>query len=160
MTGDEVADRLAILQVEADYARTWDTRDAEGWAALFTEEGAFELGGLAGEPSYRFEGRERLTRFCRKLSARQDGIHLLAAPSLTFDGDTARGWVHFQYFDANRETDVRRQVLGVYAVTYVRCDDGRWRMQLRREQPVAIDDRFGEFPSPARMWDPEALGLE
>lgn len=155
----ETADRLAILQIEADYARTWDCRDAEGWAALFTEDGAFELGGFDGDPSYRFEGRERLTRFCHKVSARQEGIHLLATPSLTFDGDTARGWVHFQYFDRNRETDVRRQVLGVYAVTYVRSGDG-WRMRRRREQPVAIDDRFGDFPSPARMWDPEALGLD
>ena len=160
MPGDDVADRLEILQIEADYARTWDCRDAEGWAALFTEDGAFELGGFDGDPFHRFEGRERLTRFCQKVSARQEGIHLLAAPSLELDGDTARGWVHFQYFDRNRQTDVRREVLGVYAVTYVRSGDGRWRMRLRREQPVAIDGRFGEVPSPARMWDPEALGLD
>ena len=66
--------------------------------------------------------------------------------------------MHFQYFDRNRETDVRRQVLGVYAVTYVREGDGRWRMRLRRE-PVAIDDRFGDFPSPARMWNPDLPDL-
>jgi ketosteroid isomerase-like protein len=155
----ETADRLAILQLEADYARTWDSRDAAGWAGLFTEDGAFELAGFDGDPSYRFEGRERLTRFCLKVSARQEGIHLLAAPSLTFDGATARGWVHFQYFDRNRETDARRQVLGVYAVTYVRAGDGSWRMRLRREQPVAIDDRFADFPSPARMWDPDLPDL-
>lgn len=161
MAGDDVEDRLAILQVEAEYARTWDTRDAAGWAALFTEDGAFELGGLGDDPSYRFSGRDRLTRFCEKVSGRQEGIHLLGAPSLSFDGDdTARGWVHFQYFDRNRETDRRRHVVGVYAVTYVRCADGRWRMRLRREQPVAIDDRFEVFPSPARMWEPDALGLD
>ncbi|MFM8305349.1 MAG: nuclear transport factor 2 family protein [Actinomycetota bacterium] len=148
----ETADRLALLQVEADYARTWDCRDAAAWAALFTEDGAFELAGFAGERSYRFEGRERLTRFCEKVSARQDGIHLLAAPSLTIDGPTATGWVHFQYFDRNRETGVQRHVLGVYAVTYVRSDAEGWRMRLRREQPVAIDDHFGDFPTASRMW--------
>jgi len=154
-----VADRLAILQLEADYARTWDTRDATGWADLFTEDGAFELGGMADDPSYRFEGRERLTRFCERVSSRQEGIHLLSAPSLSFDGDTARGWVHFQYFDRNHETGERRHVIGVYAVTYARGDDGRWRMRLRREQPVVVSDRFGSFPTPARMWDPDALDL-
>jgi ketosteroid isomerase-like protein len=154
-----LADRLAILRLEADYARTWDCRDAAGWAALFTEDGAFELGGLGDDPSYRFEGRARLERFCAKVSGRQAGIHLLATPSLTLDGDTARGWVHFQYFDRNHETGERRHVVGVYAVTYVRGDDGTWRMCLRREQPVVLDDRFGDFPTPARMWDPDALDL-
>jgi len=160
MAGDDTTDRLAILQLEADYGRTWDTRDAAGWAALFTDDGAFELGGFEGEPSYRFAGRERLTRFCEKVSARQIGIHLLSGPSLAFepDGVTARGWVHFQYHDAQVETGVRRSVLGVYAVTYVRTAAG-WRMRLRREQPVAIDDRFGAFPTEARMWDPDALGI-
>jgi uncharacterized protein (TIGR02246 family) len=153
---DEVADRLAILQLEADYARTWDTRDAEGWAALFTGDGAFELLGLADEPSHRFEGRAHLTRFCAKVSGRQTGIHLLSAPSLAFDGEVARGWVHFQYFDRNHETGERRHVVGVYAVTYVRGDDGAWRMRLRREQPVVLTDRFGDFPTPARMWDRQA----
>ena len=156
MRGDEVADRLEILQLEADYARTWDCRDADGWAALFTEDGAFELGSFGDAPSYRFAGRERLARFCRRVSARQEGIHLLSAPSLRFDGDTAFGWVHFQYLDQHRETGDRRHAIGVYAVTYVRTGDG-WRMQLRREQPVVLSDRFGEFPTPERMWDPDAL---
>ena len=157
---DDIADRLAILQLEADYARTWDTRDAAGWAGLFTDDGAFELGGLGDDPSYRFAGRDRLLRFCEKVGGRQEGIHLLSAPSLAFDPDgvTARGWVHFQYHDRNHETHAQRRVLGVYAVTYRRTAEG-WRMAQRREQPVAIDDRFGDFPTEARMWDPDALGL-
>lgn len=161
LTADELEDRLAILQLEADYARTWDTRDAAGWAGLFTVDGAFELGGLADDPSFRFAGRERLTRFCEKVSGRQAGIHLLSAPSLSFAADrgSAQGWVHFQYFDRNHETGQRRQVIGVYAVTYVRTAEG-WRMASRREQPVAVDERFGDFPTPQRMWDPDALGLD
>jgi ketosteroid isomerase-like protein len=155
----DLADRLAILQLEADYARTWDCRDGAGWAELFTEDGAFELGGLGDDPSHRFEGRERLTRFCQKVSARQEGIHLLSPPSLSFDGDTARGWVHFQYLDRNHETGARRHVVGVYAVTYARTGRGDWRMRLRREQPVVVDDRFGDFPSPERMWAPDALDV-
>src|SRR5947209_3027249 len=35
--------RLDILQLEAVYARTWDTADAPRWAGVFTADGAFVL---------------------------------------------------------------------------------------------------------------------
>ena len=34
-----VEDRLDILQKIAEYAYTFDGKDAEGWANLFTEDG-------------------------------------------------------------------------------------------------------------------------
>jgi hypothetical protein len=159
---DDVADRLAILQLEAEYARTWDAQDAEGWAACFTHDGAFEMGSVPGGlPALRFAGRAELTEFCRLGSGRYEGIHLLSAPSLTFDRapgqDAARawGWVHFSYFDRDRTTDAVRQVVGVYAVTYVLSDDGGWRMGLRREQAVMSEHGFHGFPTADRMWAPE-----
>ena len=163
---DDVADRLAILQLEAEYARTWDSQDADGWAACFTDDGAFEMGSVPGGlPAMRFAGRAELTEFCRLGSGRYEGIHLLSAPSLNFDrgsdqaptspGARAWGWVHFSYFDRDRETDTVRQVVGVYAVTYVRGDDG-WRMALRREQAVMSEHGFHGFPTADHMWAPEA----
>jgi hypothetical protein len=159
---DDVAHRLAILQLEAEYARTWDSQDADGWAACFTEDGAFEMGSVPGGlPAMRFAGRAELTEFCRLGSGRYEGIHLLSAPSLTFDSTSnggsprAWGWVHFSYHDRDRKTDVVRQVVGVYAVTYVRGDDGAWRMALRREQAVMSEHGFHGFPTADRMWAPE-----
>jgi hypothetical protein len=154
---DEVAHRLAILQLEAEYARTWDSQDADGWAACFTDDGAFEMGSVPdGLAALRFAGRAELTEFCRVGSGRYEGIHLLSAPSLNFDEDGSRawGWVHFSYYDRDRKTGTVRQVVGVYAVTYVR-DEDRWRMALRREQAVMSGSAFHGFPSADRMWAPE-----
>jgi hypothetical protein len=154
----EVADRLAILQLEGEYARTWDSQDADGWAACFTGDGAFEMGSTPGGlPAMRFAGRAELTEFCRRGSGRYEGIHLLSAPSLTFDDDAPRawGWVHFSYHDRDRKTDAVRHVVGVYAVTYERGDDGEWRMALRREQAVMNEAGFHGFPTADRMWAPE-----
>jgi hypothetical protein len=158
----EVADRLAILQLEAEYARTWDSQDADGWAACFSDDGAFEMGTVPdGLPAMRFAGRAELTEFCRRGSGRYEGIHLLSAPSLTFDrdgdGDGVRawGWVHFSYYDRDRKTQAVRHVVGVYAVTYTRDDDGEWRMARRREQAVMSGGDFHGFPTADRMWAPE-----
>jgi hypothetical protein len=156
--GRDVADRLAILQLEAEYARTWDAEDADGWAACFTDDGAFEMGSTPGGlPALRFAGRAELTEFCRRGSGRYEGIHLLSAPSLTFDDGGTRvwGWVHFSYYDRDRKTDAVRHVVGVYAVTYARRDDGTWRMAVRREQAVMNEAGFHGFPTADRMWAPD-----
>jgi hypothetical protein len=158
----EVVDRLAILQLEAEYARTWDSQDADGWAACFTDDGAFEMGSTTGGlPAMRFAGTAALTEFCRRGSGRFEGIHLLSAPSLTFDRDehgaSSRvwGWVHFSYHDRDRKTEAERHVVGVYAVTYLRGEDGGWRMALRREQAVRNEAGFHGFPAADRMWAPD-----
>ena len=158
----EVADRLAILQLEAEYARTWDSQDADGWAACFTDDGAFEMGSTPGGlPAMRFAGTAALTEFCRRGSGRFEGIHLMSAPSLTFDRDehgaSSRvwGWVHFSYHDRDRKTEAERHVVGVYAVTYLRGEDGGWRMALRREQAVRNEAGFHGFPAADRMWAPD-----
>src|SRR5262245_40073748 len=110
-----------------------------------------------GLPATRFGGRAELTEFCRVGSGRYEGVHLLSAPSLTFDegGATARGWVHFSYYDRDRKTDALRQVVGVYAVTYAPDADGAWRMARRREQAVMSEHGFHGFPTADRMWSPD-----
>lgn len=152
---EDVGARLDLLQLEAEYARTWDTQDARGWAECFTPDGAFEMGSTADSPSMRFSGHGELETFCRLGSGRYEGIHLLSAPDLTITGDAARGWVHFSYFDRDRKTDQVRQVVGVYAVTYARTEVG-WKIALRREQAVysapILAGTFHGFPTADRMW--------
>lgn len=61
-----VEDKLAIQQVIARYSYTFDLRDAEGWANLFTEDGVWEFAGTDSEtdpPPTRVKGWAELRRF-------------------------------------------------------------------------------------------------
>jgi hypothetical protein len=165
-TADRTADRMAILQLEAEYARTWDTGDPDGWAGCFTADGAFEIGSTSAFGAWRAAGRAELAAFARRGTERYEGIHLLSPPALDFEppgshppgseggAPDARGWVHFQYFDRHRTRGTRRHVVGLYAVRYARTAEG-WRMALRREQAVRVDDEWFGFPPPERMWATE-----
>ena len=125
----EVADHLAILRMDGEYARAWDTGDAAGWAALFTEDGRYETrrGDRAGAGA---QGREGLEEFCRETVAGTQGIHLCHTPAIEIDGDEARSWMQFEY---RAQTGARQQmhVVGSYRTVYRRISDG-WRIVSRR----------------------------
>jgi hypothetical protein len=141
MSPTEIEARLAILDLEARYARTWDTADAEGWASVFTADGAFVLSGSGTQDTRRYEGTEALRDFCREANSWIRGLHFLHPPELAFDGDTARGRVHFQFQGVARrdpEATNVRVVAGYYDVTYVRTAVG-WRMHERIEHGIFTD---------------------
>ena len=53
-----LADKMDILEVIARYAYTYDGRDADGFAQLFTEGGIFEVIPAGGsQPELRLETR-------------------------------------------------------------------------------------------------------
>jgi len=53
-----LADKMNILEVIARYAYTYDRRDADGFAHLFTEDGIFEVLPSGGsQPELRLESR-------------------------------------------------------------------------------------------------------
>ena len=53
-----LADKIDILEVIARYAYTYDGRDADGFAQLFTEDGIFEVLPAGGsQPELRLESR-------------------------------------------------------------------------------------------------------
>ena len=53
-----LADKMDILEVIARYAHTYDGRDADGFAQLFTEGGFFEVIPSGGsQPELRLESR-------------------------------------------------------------------------------------------------------
>ncbi|HEV8296114.1 MAG TPA: nuclear transport factor 2 family protein [Acidimicrobiales bacterium] len=145
--------RLQIQWLEAEYARTWDTGDAEGWADCFVPTGAFEMCSYGTRRARRFSGHDELVAFCRTTTDRYEGIHLINPAAVTLDGERATGWVHFSYHDRDRLDPAvpPRHVVGVYAVQYVRTSAG-WRMERRREQAVMADGTFFGVPTAARMW--------
>lgn len=51
----DIADKIEIAEVLARYCHRVDHNDAEGWAALFTDDGVFDVVGVM-----RFAGTEQL----------------------------------------------------------------------------------------------------
>src|SRR5207247_10145777 len=95
--GSAMDDYSAICNLEGHYAHTWDTGDADGWAALFTADGAFEMVGVGDPPSVRYEGTTELAQFCRTIHKSVKGLHLMHTPAIDVRGDEADGWVHFEF---------------------------------------------------------------
>ena len=140
----DVAAHLAILNLEGEYARTWDTVDPEGWAGLFTREGVFEMLPVGNLPAGFYQGREALAEFCRQINASYRGLHLIHVPSIRVEGDSARGWIHFEFRSISGST--LGSVAGIYQVDYRRTEEG-WRIEHRIEQAVArSSDSFSEIP--------------
>jgi hypothetical protein len=129
---------LELMTLEAEYARSWDTADAEGWAAVFTDDGVFELVGSRGRPTQTYEGRAALRRFCEVVNGEWTGLHLMHVPQLVVEGDGASGRVHFEWTSVARSDGthtVQGRTYGYYDVSYRRTPEG-WRMARRVEHGV------------------------
>lgn len=137
-------DRAEIFNLEGRYARTWDSGDGAGWAAVFTADGVWQAL-LAGSqaPANIVRGRAELEAFCNQCAGRVTGLHFLHVNELEIDGDEARALVYFDFRGSMRPpgspVELRHQlVTGHYKVRYRRTTDG-WRIAHRLEQPVAFE---------------------
>lgn len=143
-----VEDRLAIVDLEAEYAVAWDLCQAQRWADVFTADGVFDMRPAGERPGRRIAGRAALRRFCAETTACWTGIHLMHNPKIALAGDSARGTVFFEYRHVMRATKaqtIQGTVTGYYEIRYLRTRDG-WRMQERIERAVAAASAsFYEF---------------
>ena len=131
--------RLAIMDLEAEYARAWDAGDAAGWAAVFAEDGVFELAAVGSGQRLVYTGTQQLADFCTQIDAIYKGLHFMHLPRLRIDGDQAHGRVHFQWlglFNASAQHFGQRTAAGYYDVRYKRVR-GRWLMQHRLEKALS-----------------------
>jgi len=134
----EVADRLALINLEARYAKAWDSGDALGWASVFTDEGTFEISAVGDRPRSVYVGRQELMRFCEEFTGVISGVHLPALPYLEIDGDRASGHVNFHFVAIGRPAaahTVSRTATGHYEVIYERVN-GEWLMSHRLEKAL------------------------
>lgn len=130
--------RLAIMDLEAEYARSWDAGDADSWAAVFSEDGVFDMAEVGSQVRRVYTGTTELAAFCRDIDYFYKGLHFMHLPRLKLAGDIAYGRMHFQWiglFNLNSRYNGQRHAAGYYDVTYRRIN-GQWRIQHRLEKAI------------------------
>ena len=130
--------RLAIMDLEAEYARSWDAGDDKAWAAVFTEDGVFDMAEVGSQARRVYTGTAELAAFCRDVDAFYKGLHFMHLPRLKMDGDTAYGRMHFQWiglFAPNDRHNGQRNAAGYYDVKY-RYVNNQWKIQHRLEKAI------------------------
>lgn len=155
--------RLAIIDLEAEYARSWDAGDGAGWAAVFAADGVFDMAEVGGQARRIITGADELAAFCRDVDAFYKGLHFMHLPRLKLVGDTAYSRIHFQWiglFNPNSRYSGQRHAAGYYDVTYRRIN-GQWRMQHRLEKAITgqttdsydvyLDGDFGPRMAPSAL---------
>lgn len=120
-----------ISTLMADYAVRVDSRDADGWAAIFTADGVLTFAGQC------VVGREALAAFAAG-SAR--GVHLSGPPTITEDGDVLHVRSQFVFVPASGSG----MVTGSYRDRVV--DDGTTALLAERAIDVVWS---GRAPDPA-----------
>jgi uncharacterized protein (TIGR02246 family) len=141
MTGADLAaeEQLAIQQLYARQSHAIDSRDARGWAACFTSDGAFR------SPTYGAPvvGTEALTAFAEEFAqaaadagiVRRHWTTALALESETHDSVAARCYAMVLATAAGERPVIERTV--VFHDRLVRRN-GRW---LIEERQVRVDGR-------------------
>ena len=126
-------DRLAILELEGLYARSFDDRDGEAWSSLFTPDGIYRSRDMGPELSKGtfVRGREALRAFCD--DAPFTGIHLMHLPQITIDGHRATSRVHMEWFGSfDTAGSPSQRLVGYYDVEYVRAGSAAvWQISDR-----------------------------
>jgi hypothetical protein len=138
---NDVDDRLALLELEGDYARRFDMRDGVGWANLFSEDGVYQGATIPGTPGATppIVGHANLAAGCDNMPGKS--IHMLNTPQISIDGDRGTGRVHFTFenirVDEHDNSHMMRNV-AYYHVEYVRTDEG-WRIRNRVTVPFSVE---------------------
>ena len=147
MAGQSLEDRLRALEDERDIARTLgryarsidEARDIELFLDCFTETALWvvERAGrwANGTAEMRIEGRPALRSWFEGYASRRQpdhaGKHAYLPPAIAIDGDRAVVDSYYFILTATESGPLVHSFGRLYDV-FVRCADGRWRIQERR----------------------------
>ena len=125
----DCVDKMAIKELFGRYALAIDTGDAEGWAAVFTEHGQYELFGntTKGRPAIRDAIAGRPSGDERPHSQQRRANHVIE-----IDGDTAHSVCEFCVI-AERQGRIDTIVAGFYEDDLERVE-GQWLIARRQIQ--------------------------
>ncbi|MDP6692065.1 MAG: nuclear transport factor 2 family protein [Alphaproteobacteria bacterium] len=144
----EAADRVMIHDLLGRYAfaADYETNDPGAWAALFAEDGRFEI------PIMKVvvEGRQALKEFAAGLQRTIPGLHhVMTNVMIDVDGDRASGKCELNEFLLRPEA-IYNNLQGWYEDDYVR-DGRRWLFQVRKvfvprdSSRVTTGGQIGEY---------------
>jgi uncharacterized protein (TIGR02246 family) len=122
-------DRLAVIDLIADYAFRLDTRDLDGYVDNFTPDGVFE--GATG----RREGRDAIRAYVGGLfdgsSERpRQHRHVLGLPQVQGDSESCTAQTYIMIPSLRQEGHIVFPLAGVYLDEIVK-HEGRWRFAHR-----------------------------
>ncbi len=134
---NQVRDRLAIAEVVAQYSYQWDSKDAEGFASLFTDDAVMERW-ASGEfiSDSRLEGRQAILIYAKeahegRLADRQTRHHMSALVFIELTQDTALT-ENMVLITHQTEADAAAYIngSGIYRNTWRKTDEG-WNIARR-----------------------------
>ena len=125
-------DERDIGEVFSRYSHTIDYGRQQEWAECFTPDGVFDVFTVAGKPVHKENGRDELFRYLgtKKLPPRRYDKHVLAAPLIEVEGETATAQSYFIMFSSNDGSAPFIGVYGRYKDTLVK-EGGRWYLKER-----------------------------
>jgi hypothetical protein len=132
---------IAICELKARYCRLLDTKDWDGFSALFTEDLELDTSGSGGQVTH---GRDTAIAMVRSSVGTARTTHQVHAPEITCDGDTAHVIWAMQdrvVFGPERAAQIGFTGLtgyGHYHERYVRRD-GQWRIAASRLTRLHMD---------------------
>lgn len=116
-------DREEIRQLYVDYGRNLDARDIPAYASLFGSQAEVRLPGVLQATGADIE-RAASEVFSSNVDGRRDSAHLIGAPHLAIDGDTATG--EAVWIAVSRSSDGPPAVFVGRHVDRFEREDGRW----------------------------------
>jgi ketosteroid isomerase-like protein len=131
-------DKLAIQEVISQYSYTYDAQDAEGFAALFTEDAVWELFAAgATQPAIRLESRPAIQAWAMRRLHERSGRFIsrhyqssTVFETLTAGSARTRTMVLVTHQDVT-EAVPRLTASGVYHDQWRKTTEG-WRLVHRR----------------------------
>jgi hypothetical protein len=135
LSGEQLADRLAIRELVDAYAYCADRRDAGGQMALFTEDTDFQVYMDIGSPTptQHLKGRAALAPVFDELNAYEATMHFNGQSTTVLDGDHAEGVAYCLAHHVKVEGSERSLMIAAirYLDTYVKDDGVRYFSQRK-----------------------------
>lgn len=129
----EFGDWLAICNLKAEYCRRLDTKDWEGFKALFTEDCVIDTRPAGGTVE---RGRESFVAMVSLSLADAKTAHQIHSPQIALDGDRAA--VVWAMQDRVIKDTFALTGYGHYHETYVRTVDG-WKIAEQTLTRLILD---------------------